>query len=240
MGNFLVEGNGKLAPRLRKEPVRWRRQNEIQGIRQIHGEKPHDLGRQVPDEADSNIVARDQDQEQPVHDESGQHSGRGDHEIPPEATEHVAGGRVRSHQGHGGEDPEEHGRGLIDGKGREQGQARARRQQPLRTAAVRLERPLAQQECEPGDERCKGETGGIGPGRVDLEWKGGTSDHGNAGRLESTPAGARQRLEQAPRQQGDADHPHEPNVAQVLDIRRHLLKEHLDQDVERAALFQPP
>ena len=230
---------GKLAPCFRKEPVRRRRRDEVQGVRQIREKEPHDLGREIPDETDPHVIARSQEQAQHIHDVSSAHSGQGNRAVPPEASERVAEVVVRFQQGHGGEDPEEHGRGLIDGEGHEQGQDRPRRQQPPRTAA-RLERPLAQHEGEAGGERGEGKRCALGPGRPDLEGKGGAHDHGHAQALEAAPAGECQRPEHAVRQQGDAEHPHDPRVAQVLDVRHPLQSEDHDQGPDRTALQVRP
>ena len=219
------------------------RQDEVHRVRQVEGEEPHGLGREVPDEAGPDLVARNREQvqAQAVQGESGQHRGEGDRAIPPEAAEHVAGRRIRLQEDRGREHPEEHGRGLIDGEGREQGQDRARRGEPPRAAAVgRLEPPLAQQEGEPGGERGQGKGRTGGPGRIDLEGQGGTGDHGDAGGREAAPAGMRQRLEHAPRQQGDAEHRREPQVAQALDVPHRLQGEPPEHGVDRTAEADHP
>lgn len=132
----------------------------------------------------------------------------------------------------GGEHPEEHGHGLIDGESGQQAQAGPRRQRTSPGKALLVESPVGQQE---GESRNRGgERPGRqrGPGGAELKRQRGSDDRACAEGLETAVSGTHERLVKAPCQQGDAGNAGESDPAQVFEFCRQRCEDVADCGIQ--------
>ncbi len=132
----------------------------------------------------------------------------------------------------GGEHPEEHGHGLVDGTSGQQAQAGSHRQRPSPGEAVLIEGPVGQQEGEPRNRGGERPGRQRGPGGAELKRQGGSNDRACAEGLETAISGTHERPVEAPCQQGDAGNADESDPTEVFELCRQRREDIADQGIQ--------